>query len=195
MERRKTETKHGASPLPSDYLKMVSEVFTTNFDDALKALEKLTQNEPSFEASGAVYPNEAVLSVTLIVGEQLSSTTVHASSDYDPKASAPTIQDILGVLVDGIAGVFQPLLDPENHDTLASLVSSSASALENVPFEWSKLEVEHRKIYVKIDKSNPKLENLADEWLKKNDPLVSQEIEEEEKETENLFVTGPKTKH
>lgn len=190
MEKRK-EGSPRSSPLPADYLKMVSEVFSTNFDESLKRISKLTGNEAHFEASGAVFPSEIVLCVTLVQEETLAATSVYASSDFDPKASSPTIQDLLATCVDAIGSVFQPLLTPEKDEILECLMTEPLSALEDVPFEWTTVEVEKRRIYVKIDKANPKLDQMADEWLKSRDPDFTRHEEEEQEETEKLFVTGP----
>jgi hypothetical protein len=56
------------------------------------------------------------------------------------------------------------------------------------------MEVDRSRIYVKVDKSNPLMDELADEWLQKNDPDYRERLEAEEEETENLFVTGPGVK-
>src|ERR1700722_8392488 len=100
MERRKTsQTK--SSPLPHDYIKMIQEVFSANFESGLKILDK-NQPSPYFEIQGQVFSNEVVVSVSLMSDQQISATTVHSSSDFDPKASSPTIQDLLSACVDSI---------------------------------------------------------------------------------------------
>jgi hypothetical protein len=38
------------------------------------------------------------------------------------------------------------------------------------------------------------LEEQADDWLRKNDPELKRLQEENQKETEKLFVTGPSSK-
>jgi hypothetical protein len=190
MEKRKPESKR-SSPLPKDFLKMVNEVFAANFGDGLKAMKKLTKDDAYFDCNGQVYPSEVVLAVTLIQGKNLSATTVYASSNYDPKASAPTIQDVLSLCVDAIGSVYQPLLDANNESQLENLASASLSALQEVPFEWTPIVVEKQKLFVKLDKANPKLDLLADEWLDKHDKTRKQREAEEEEETKRLFVTGP----
>jgi hypothetical protein len=47
------------------------------------------------------------------------------------------------------------------------------SALEEAPFEWTPLkiqEVQKITVHIKMDKSNPTLDRMAEEWLEKNDP-------------------------
>lgn len=195
MERRLGKKSSGfrtpTSPLPVDYLRMVQELFTSHFDEGLKAFSKL-KAEPRFEATGAIYPDEVVLSVSLGNEGVLAATTVHASCDFDPKASAPTVQDLLGACVDAVGGVFGELLDPKKPERLEQLADESLAALEDIPYDWTALEVEKRKVYLKVDKSNPSLDQMTEDWLAKNDPKYAEREEEEQKETEKLFFTGPK---
>lgn len=181
-----------SSPLPADFLKMVSQVFAANFDTGLKKMSELLKAETRFKAHGNVFADEVVLSVSLLTEGQMAATTVHASCDFDPKASSPTIEDLLNASVDAIGSLFAQLLVENNQTKLEQLASESLSALENVPFEWTPVQVEKRKVFLKIDKSNPELDQMADDWLKKHDPEFEKRQQEEQKETENLFVTGPK---
>ena len=187
MEKRKSDSLR-ASALPADYLKMVTEVFQTNFDEGLKKIAKISPAGAHFQTSGAVYPSEIVLCVTLVQGDSISATTVYASSDFDPKASSPTIQDLLASCVDAIGTVFEPLFSSKKPEALENLIGTSLSALENVPFEWTTITVEKRRIFVKMDKANPLLEKLTDEWLRKNDPTIKEREALEHQETEKLFV-------
>lgn len=190
MENRKSgNTK--SSPLPVDYLKLVGEVFGTNFDSGLKALRKLTKEDFRFEARGQVYPSEIVLGISLIPEKALAATTVLTSADFDPKASAPTLEDLLSKCVDAAGSIFAQLLDPTQPKRLEQVTDESLSALENVPFEWASVTVEKQKLFLKVDKSNPTLDEMTDDWLAKNDPNFRKEQDEEHDETEKLFVTGP----
>ena len=196
MESRHSKSRPAlakSSPLPVDFLKMVNEVFSTNFDAGLKALSKI-KPDPFFQASGLIYSNEIVLAITLAHKDQLAATTLYASCDFDPKASSPTVQDLLGACVDAVGSVYGALLDPAKKDRLEQLADESLSALENVPFEWTPLELDRYKVFVKVDKSNPALDDAAEEFLKKNDPEYQDRLEREHKETEELFVTGPKAR-
>lgn len=192
-ERRKSKPgiREKASPLPPDYLKMVTEVFTSNFSEGMAMLAKHA-GDPRIEATGAIYPEELILSVSIIHEGQLAATTAHASVDFDARASSPTIQDLLGLCVDALGSVYGEILDPSKPDRIEQVADHSLSAMENIPFEWMSVKVEKREIFVKVDKSNPKLDDLADNWLAKHDPNFVEELEEEERETEKLFVTGPK---
>lgn len=188
---RRNQTPGAHAPLPVDYLKMVAEIFSENFSESLAELQKL-QPGAAFEAHGAIYPDEVVLAVTLKFKDQIAANTVYASMDYDPRASVPSVQDLLGLGVDAIGTVLAHLLDPSRPGQLAQLVEQSLSALDEIPFEWSSLEVDKRRAYVKFDKSNPGLDQEAEDWLAKNDPEYQERKEADTRETEKLFVTGPK---
>ena len=113
METRKIhETPF--SPIPSDYAKLVNDVFTTNFDAGLKALEKATRGKFHFSATGRIYASEVILCVSLLEENQLAATSVYASCDFDSKASSPTIEDLLSAGVDAAGAVFGELLEPAN---------------------------------------------------------------------------------
>ncbi len=196
MEKRKNPAQaplSKSSELPADYVRMVTEVFTNNFGAGLKALEAVKESPARFEVSGRIYADEVVLAVTVAHEKQISATTVYASADFDPKASSPTVQDLLGACVDAVGGVFHTLFDPSNRERLEQLADESLSAMENIPFEWTQMDIERFRVFVKMDKSNPRLDQEADDWLAKNDPKHRERLEEEARETEKLFVTGPKT--
>ncbi len=188
MERHKT-TSSKASPLPHDYLEMIEQVFTANFDVGLKAVQE-SKPESRFIASGAVFADEIVLCVSLQQGDQLSATSVYGSMEFDPKASSPTVQDLLALCVDAIGTIYQELLSAENPAAIEQLTSGSLSSLQNVPFDWSEVTLDKRKVFLKVDKANPKLDQLADDWLAQHDPHYQEKLEAEQKETEKLFVTG-----
>jgi pyocin large subunit-like protein len=195
--RKKHDPSSGASSskfsdLPVDYVKMVNEVFTTNYDEGLKALAKINPTPAYFSTTGRIYIDEIVVCVSLLHEGQMAATSVYASSDYDPKASSPTIQDLLAACVDSIGAVYSQLLSPETPKVLEQLANESLSALENVPYDWTEFAVEKRKVYLRVDKANPEIDQMTDEFLKKHDPDFQAETEEEQKETEKLFVTGPK---
>ncbi len=184
------------SPLPVDYTKVVRDVFATNFDAGLKAYDKLHDTQSSFEISGGIYVDEVVLCVslhsTLNGKEQLAATSVWSSSDFDPTASSPTAQDLLAACVDAAGAIYSQLLDPKNKAALEALGDESLSALSDVPFEWTPMNVERFRVYLRVDKANPKLDQMADEWLDQNDPERKEREAREHEETEKLFVTGPK---
>ncbi|MBC7693769.1 MAG: hypothetical protein H7222_18530 [Methylotenera sp.] len=198
MESRKgNSTRVGrigkSAELPPDYTNLVKDIFSTNFGDGLKAYRK---HAPScrFAVTGAIYANEIILAISLVQDGALAATTVMSSVDFDPKASAPTAQDLLEASVDAIGTIYEDLLNPAKPDRLEQLASESLSAFEEIPFEWTRIELDRYKIFVKVDKSNPELEKLADEWLEKHDPQEDHIQQQNEKDTAALFVTGEKAK-
>ena len=166
---------------------MVVEVFHANFDAGLKLIEKNSGNKTAFEARAEVFSNEVVLAVTLAQAGKLAATTVYASCDFDPQASAPTVQDLLSACVDAAGTFFGNHMDGSVRTE--QLLDQSVSALEDAPFDWTPVQIEKFQIFLRVDKSNPGLENLADDWLAKNDPL---ETAAEERQPERIVVGQPR---
>lgn len=190
--RKLSSRRDPASDLPLDFTKMVREVYARNFGDGLKALAKIAGKKPEFDVRGKIYSDEIVMGITLKFPDQIAATTVYCSADFDPKASAPTAQDLISVCVDVIGGLYGQLLDPKSKETLEHLASGTLSGMEDIPFEWTEAQFEKRKVWVRIDKANPELEEQADEWLRKNDPNFEEFEDELEEEASRLFMTGPK---
>jgi len=194
LERRKQGPTHSvakSSELPVDYLKMVKEVFDANFDEGMKRLGSQLK-EPRFQAWGAVFPDELLVAVTVTSEGTIAATTVSASVDFDPKASAPTLQDLLSRCIDAIGSVYGSIFEEGKPERMDVLVSETLRDAENLPFEWTELEIEKRAVWVRLDKSNPALDQMAEEWLNANDPDRKAAQEDEESATEDLFVTGPR---
>lgn len=192
------------SPLPVDFTKMVSEVLTNHYKKSLKLIEEETQQKASFSVTGTLFSDEIILSISIGNERAMGLTTLHVSSDFDPKASYPTAQEILNVCVDGAGGWLEEFLGdktstPEKREAVMGQSLSAFDVFENIPYDWAPVEVEKRRVFLKLDKSNPSLEEAADSWLKKNDPEYLAQIEEEEIATHSNFVTGEKarkqTKH
>lgn len=191
METRKNHvTKF--SDLPVDYIKMINEVFATNFDAGLKALRKFNPTEAFFSTTGRIYTDEIVICVSLMLEGKMAATSVYASCDYDAQASSPTIQDVLSACVDAAGAIYGQLLSPDTPEVLEAVTNESLSALENIPFIWTEVQMDRNKVFIKVDKSNPELDRMTDDWLEKNDPDRHAESEEQQQATEKLFVTGPK---
>jgi len=166
-------TRGKPSELPVDFLRLVNETLTQALDTGLEEIKKI-HPESAFRSQGYIYGDEIVLSISLIHGaEVLSATTVHASVPYIPGQEKPTINELLAWCVDSAGIVFQYYLDPEFPERLSQIAESSLGALEDAPFEWSPVEVNPKQkavVHVKMDKSNPVLDRLAEDWLQKNDP-------------------------
>ena len=192
-ERRKgTGSSH--SPLPVDYTRMVEEVFTTNFSDSVAAME--LDPKPVFVAGGEIYADEIVVHVALVQEGRIAATQSYASSDFDPKASSPKIEDLLAVCVDAVGEVFAGLFEASSKlDEKEAILTASLNDLGEkgpVPQEWTQIEVEKRKIHVRVDKTNPAMDAAADAWLAKNDPEFLKNEEKDLKKAEQLFVLPPK---
>jgi hypothetical protein len=120
----------------------------------------------------------------------LGATTVHVSCDFDPRASQPTAEELLTQALDVGAGVFGALFQEGQEEALARLAEGSLASLEEVPFDWTEVEHQRRKVFVRVDKSNPDLERMTEQWLDQNDPDRKQKRQDEQKESEDLFVVG-----
>jgi hypothetical protein len=161
------------SELPLDFLKLVNETLTQALEAGLAEIKK-RHPESAFSSQGFIYGDEIVLSISLTHGaEVLSATTVHASVSYLPAQEKPTVNELLALCVDSAGIVFQHYLDPAFPERIAQIAESSLGAFEDAPFEWSPIEVAPKQsaiVHVKMDKSNPVLDRLAEDWLKKHDP-------------------------
>ncbi len=185
MERRKVSKNEGKpSALPHDYTQMVIETFTQHFEPHIQGSR--------FEIRGAIYTDEIVVSASVVRPGQLTATTVYASSDFDPKASAPGIQELLAASIDAIATVFEQyfasLAAPKSKSTAADNEEGSFI------FDWAETEANRIKLFVRLDHANPVMDELTDQWLAQNDPEFEAKQKELEAETESLFITGPKNK-
>ncbi|MFZ9594805.1 MAG: hypothetical protein ACO3A2_01870 [Bdellovibrionia bacterium] len=181
-----------SSDLPEDYLKMISDVFHSHFEFGLKLYQQ-KRKDAFFKAQGAIYTQEICLSVSLVSKGSLAAETVYASCDFDPKASAPTAEELLSACVDAIGSVFNTLLDEKKPDQITELAEGSQEVLDPLPVHWTATEINKREIYIRFDRANPLIETLTEEWLKKNDPTWSESEKKTQKEMENLFFTGPKS--
>jgi hypothetical protein len=181
-ERRKktliTAPEGAPGPLPVDFIKLVEETLTQGLQEGLTAIRGI-HPASGFRAGGAIYENEILLAITLTQGpDQISATTVFGSADYDPNAEKPALMEVLSACLDAAGSVFQHYLDPAFPERIAQIADQSLSALEEAPFQWSPLRPEAHptiEVHVKIDKSNPVLDALTEEWLRKNDPEYREE--------------------
>jgi hypothetical protein len=177
-EKRILNSNTTAKPgdLPVDFLRLVEETMEQALEPGLEGIRRI-HRESKFSARGAIFADEVILSVSLVHGaDVLSATTVHASVDYQPNQDKPGLNDLLAQCVDSIGEVFQFYLDPSRPERVAQLAESSLGALEEAPFEWTPMargKTPVITVHVKIDKSNPQLDQLTEEWLKKNDPEYS----------------------
>ncbi len=195
MERRKiTNVVAKATELPVDFIKMVNEVTNAHFDQPL-ALLKANQTPYFFETTGKIYPDEVTVSISLIPLNSIASTTIHASIDFDPKANLPQLQDVLGQCVDAIGTLWAQFISEKDVESVLDFLMGSLSSYENqkeIPYVWTPIILDGSKIFLLLDKANPKLDQLAEDWLEKHDPDYEARKIREQQETEKLFVKGPK---
>jgi hypothetical protein len=197
LEKRKHVVGQGvagnkSTDLPHDFRKMVREVFATQFDETLQAIKKHRGEEAEFEIFGAIFADEIRLTACLSSDGHGLPTSVHASADFDPKASSPTAEDIIGACVDGVGSIFQQLTEDLTKERIDELFGTLDDLGKDVPFEWTKADINKLRIYFRVDKANPGLDQAAEDWLAKNDPRYQERLEEEAEETEALFIRGPK---
>jgi len=168
--------------LPIDYLKLVEETLAESLKNGLIELKKI---HPicDLKANGAIYAEEVLLAITISHGDKsLIATTIYASADFNPLMPEPGIELVLSTCLDSVGTVLEHYLDPKFPERISQLADAPISSLEEAPFEWTKMEEAKVSTWVKIDKSNPALEALTEEWLKKNDPHYSEADESEEAE-------------
>lgn len=190
MEKRKpipdAKKKLTPTPLPVDYVKMLREVLENNFSKALKALQE-KGFKGTFHPSGAIFFDEILLTVSLVPDGKLSSITVHSSVDFDPQASAPKAEELLAACVDAVGSVFGEIMSENDEERLEHLAHRPVTSLDEIPLSWTSFEVNKRTVHVKVDSSNPVMEQMADDWLAKNDPDHGQLEEKSAKEAEELL--------
>jgi hypothetical protein len=192
--------KHGvgaasrSTDLPHDFRKMAEEVFVTHFDEPLQAIRARMGTKAGFEVYGAIFPDEIRVTVCLASPDRGTPTSVHASADFDPKASSPKAEDLIAACIDGVGSIFQQLVEGLTEQRIDEIFGSLDDLGSDLPFEWTPAEINKIRLYFRIDKANPGLDQMAEDWLSKNDPEYAERLEREEEETEQLFVTGPKKK-
>ena len=168
--------KSPQSDLPVDYLKVVAETLEQALSAGLVEMRKIYPT-CEFHANGAIFPEEVIMAVTLSHGEKnIVATTVYASADFKPLAPKVGIEGTLAACVDAIGSVYDFYLNPNEIEKIEQLSHTSLSALDEAPFDWSSLTIQTQttpiSVWVKMDKTNPHLEALADQWLNQHDPHV-----------------------
>ncbi len=180
-----------SSELPVDFRRMAVEVFATHFDESLKKVRDRVGAETDFHVFGAIFLDEVRLTVTLSHPEIVNATSVHSSCDFDPKATSPKAEDLINASIDAIGSVFLQLTETLTDESIDALFST-LDDLGDIPYEWTKVEINKIPLFLKVDKTNPGIDLLAEDWLARHDPSYRKKEEEEDLETEELFFTGPK---
>jgi len=170
--------------LPSDYLNELVDVFSIHYGDALSKLESM-KSGPYFSANGGIYLDEVVVSLSIQFDKSNSAITVFASSDFDPNASSPSAEQVLAACVDAIGFLFSKLLNADE-ENLNAIASGRLTELNDIPLIWTEVEMEKFKIFLKVDRSNPNLDDQATQWLEENDPEETSRIEHEQEDQESF---------
>lgn len=166
MDRRKDTLFKGVR-LPKDYLKLVEEVFKKNF--AKELLSDKSAKE-YFLAYGELYPDELLLAVSLKHPGNLRMTTCYGSVDYPPTklrteagAQAPSSSEAVTISMNQCV------------DAIASFFNTFFSEGRPVDYDmeyrqgWTPVELEkNTRVYLRINRDNPELEEQADELLAKD---------------------------
>jgi hypothetical protein len=172
MEKRKelSDSMTKPTPLPKDYLSIVEEALHSTFDAGLQRVIAKTK-EARFYASGAVFGDEIRLTGSLLYGkDSLNATSIHASIDFDPATGSETVDTRLASCIDAIGDWLEHYLQNEDEEIFESFINMSLGSMEDGPFDWTESkEGKTPRAWIKIDKLNPVLETLADEWLEKHD--------------------------
>lgn len=176
--------------LPVDYVRLVIETLNAAEEKGLAIVRK-THPKAAFTANGAIYSDEILLAITLSQGEQdLAANTVYASAEFNPNLEISQLESVLGACLDATGAVFDFYLNPAHPDRIEDFLHYSLSALDEAPFEWTPVEIHEivkHPVWVRMDKLNPLLESIADQWLEKNDPTFSAKTEEAPAEAEEFL--------
>lgn len=163
MDRRKDTPAKGAK-LPRDYLKLVEDVFNKNFAKMLQ-VEKGTREK--FVVHGEIYPDELILAVSLTNPKTLRMTTCYASVDYPAPQHknetvgkngnpAEAVQFGVNQCVDATASFFNTFFEdgrPVDYDI-------------EYRQNWTPIDIDkNSRVYMRINRDNPDLEEAADEIL------------------------------
>jgi len=197
MERRIKEAE-GKKPdryteLPVDFTRMVKQVLETNFKESFDTLAEKAGHKVTPVVSGRIYPNEILLAVSLVYEGTTRANSFYCSMDFDPNASSPKADDLLGLGVDAVGALLAQVLEEKYLDSLArgSLSALVDSGLK-LPFQWTSVKFEKKTVHMRVDAANLELDGAADDFLAKHDPDFKALEEEDEALAEGKFVTGKK---
>lgn len=167
-----------STDLPIDFLRLAEETLAENYKDLLESLKEY-RNHNQFLASGQIYEDEILFTVTLSHGpDQIHSTTFYASADFTVDQELPKIDDVFAAALNACGSVIDACIGtPEK---LEALCNGSLSNLEEAPLDWTGHVSDGVALHVKVDRTNPILEQMALD-------LLEDESEPENKEAEQFF--------
>lgn len=152
-----TRKRHSKTPasLPKEFLSTVSTLFGEQFKDKLAG--------STFLVYGNLFPDEAVLCVSLTHPQSLPAASLHISTDLpknvgeNPEKVTEKLKSMVDVAASWFSQCFQGGAGLET--VLGELKEASPT--------WQEFEWEGAQLFVKLNRDNYTLEGAADEWLKK----------------------------
>lgn len=101
----------------------------------------------------------------------------NANTDLLSQAAAAIADSKLGTPILGALGGDSPD-DYVTGNKLERFLSDTLGAMLNAPFDWSATKADEKTVvYLKVEKTNPSLEEAAELWLLNNDPALKQDAE------------------
>lgn len=193
METRLKDQK--VTLLPLDYTKLVAEVVYTQFAEVFDAFHAEKRVAPKVVARGSLGPSEIILALSFEKPNSIAAVTTYASVDYDPKASLPKAEELLGACLDALGAYLEGFLNKMDLDRANHFFEGQWDLFSDIAHEWTEVSVDGRKVFLRVDRANLGLDELTDAWLEANDPKQKLKANETHTATENLFVTGKRVKH
>ncbi len=143
------------TPLPKEFLHSVSKLFAKQFQAELAG--------STFLVYGDIYPNEAVLCVSLAHPKSLRAASLHLSADVPPSvASEPEkVTEQLKEMVDVAASWFAQGFQKGKG------LEPVLKEIEDADANWQEIQWEGKPLFVKLNRANYTLEKAANDFLEK----------------------------
>ncbi len=177
LESKIESARAKATDLPHDYLRLVEQSATEQFQETLAEFRQ-DYPEVQFQARGDINGEEVILGLSLNFGATvLNAVTVYSSAPFLAHQDRPSLEQTLNAVVDAASTVFVALTEtPEKRDALRD---RSWMNQDTTPIEWTKVET-HLKdnltggpalsVFVRCEGTNFVLESATEAWLNANDP-------------------------
>lgn len=163
---RKKQTKK-PTQLPKDFLLSVGKLFNEQF--------KKERRDAEFLIYGDLYMNEVLFCASLTHPKSLAAASFYLSMDLtkDVSEKPELVTEKLKVMVDIAASWFAQSFGSGGG------LEAVLNALKDSPVTWEEFTWEKETLFVKINKDNHALENVADKLLK-DAGITDEELEEME---------------
>jgi hypothetical protein len=149
--------KHTATPttLPTEFLHTVSELFKKQFKKNLTG--------ESFLVYGALHVNEVVLVLSLTHPKSLRAVSMHISMDVEKDIAEKPDQmtEQLKAMVDVAASWFAQCFQAGKG------LEAVLDEMGDMDPSWQEVDWEGKALFVKLNKDNYALENMANQLLRK----------------------------